>query len=125
MDTVQGLETQRTAILEEMRSMRSMEKGGVYEQYLKVRIQGQKEPALRGPYFLVCRKEEGKTKSRRLTSREEVERARRDVETYQRYVALCEEFLDVTHRLGGLERQEGEASREKKRPRSRSSRIGR
>jgi len=108
-----------------MRSMRSMEKGGVYEQHLKVRVKGRKAPVLRGPYFLVCRKENGKTKSRRLTTQAEVERVRKDVATYQRYVRLCEEFVDVTHKLGIAERQDPETSREKKRRKSRSSKTGR
>jgi len=125
MNPNQELEARRNEILEEMRSIRSMRRGTINEQYLKVRLQRKKEPALRGPYYVLSRRAGEKTVSQRLTSVGELEQARKDVGEYKRFLALCREFEQVTTRLGELERQVPEVEREKKRLRLSSSKIGR
>jgi len=125
MDSIQQLEARRNGILEEMRSIRSLKRGTINEQYLKVRLQGNKEPALRGPYYVFSRREGEKTVSQRLTVSGELEQARRDVGAYKKFWALCREFEQVTTRLGELERQVPELEQEKKRLRSSSSKIAR
>ena len=49
MEVIKGLETRRNAILEEMRSIRSMKKGTINEQYFKVPLKGKEEARLQGP----------------------------------------------------------------------------
>jgi hypothetical protein len=122
--TIQAIETRRDAILAEMRAIRSMAKGSVSEQFYQVVLEGKKEPVQRGPYFVFCRSVENRTVSRRLRSPEEVARARRDVEAYQKFAALNREFVELTERLGELERVSADEERKKKRPRSRSRRTG-
>jgi hypothetical protein len=125
METIQVLEARREAILEEMRSIRSMKRGSITQQYFKARLKGRKEEVVRGPYYVFSRREAKGTVSKRLTSSEELERARNDAEAYRRFVALCEEFEGLTVRLGEQERGAGESGQEKKRFRSPSSKTGR
>ena len=106
MSNVTELELRRDAILQEMRTIRAMKRGTINEQFLKVYQRGLKSSVARGPYFVFSRYEAkaGKTKSRRLTSVEELEQMRKDIAAYQRWVALCREFEGLTERLGELER---------------------
>jgi hypothetical protein len=102
MDTVQQLEARRGAILEEMRSIRSMRRGTINEQYFKTRLKGRKGMAHQGPYYVLSRREGQKTVSRRLRSEAELKQAQRDVAEYKRFLGLCQEFERLTARLGGL-----------------------
>ncbi|MBW2146977.1 MAG: hypothetical protein JRG73_13385 [Deltaproteobacteria bacterium] len=120
MKKIQEIEVRRNAILEEMRSIRSLRRGTINEQYFQAHLKGRKDPVLRGPYHVLSRREGGKTVSRRLRTESELEQARRDVSTHKRFMALCREFEELTERLGELERELGEESREKKRRRPRS-----
>ena len=122
MKTIQDIEARREAIFGEMRLIRSMERGSITEQYLKVPQRG-KKPALRGPYYLMSRKEGKRTAGYRLTTKEEVERARRDVAAYRRFTALCDEYERLTDQLGPLERFSGGADAKKKPRRSPSSKT--
>ena len=123
MSMIQAVEARRDAVLAEMRSMRSLRRGSVHEQFLKVRHRGAKEPVVRGPYYLWTYSEGGKTFSQRVAAGPDLERAREDVAQHKRFVALCQEFERLTEQLGHLERERGEAP-EKKRRQSRSNKTG-
>ena len=71
-----------------------------------------------GPYYVLSRREEKKTVSRRLRSAAELEEARKGVAEYKRFMGLCQEFERLTARLGELERVEQGLEQEKKRFRS-------
>ena len=124
MKKIKDIEERREAVLEQMRRIRSIRQGSVNEQYLKVRHKGIKQPVLRGPYFVITRKEGKKTVSERLTDPAELERARRDVEAHKRFVSLCGEFERLTERLGELERAGDGLEVEKKLRGPRSNRTG-
>ena len=123
MDTVQQLEVRRNAILEEMRSIRSMKRGTINEQYFRTRLKGRKGVVRQGPYYVLSRREVDKTVSRRLRSAADLERARKDVAEYKRFMGLCQEFERLTARLGELERGPQDLEQEKKGFRSRSSKM--
>ncbi len=121
MDTTRDLEQKRERVLEQMRAIRSMRRGSVTEQYLKVPHKGKQKPVVRGPYWVHTWKDGGKTVGQRL-SREEAAQTKKGIEAHKKFVALCKEFEALTMSLGELE---GVLTAEKKRPRSRSSRIKR
>lgn len=76
-----------------------------------------------GPYYVMSRREGEKTVSRRLRVAE-VEQAKKDVVEYKRFLGLCQEFEQLTARLGELERGESGLEQEKKRFRSPLSGTG-
>jgi hypothetical protein len=118
MHTLQGIESRRDEVLQQMRSIRGMKRGTINEQYLKVPQKGAK-PALRGPYYVLSRREGNKTVSERLTTPGQLEQAKMDVAAHRKFVELCKEFEVLTERMGMLLRQ-AEGSEEKKRRRRQS-----
>ena len=123
MDTVQELEARRNAIIEQMRSIRSMRRGTINEQHFKTHLKGRKGVVLQGPYYVLSKREGEKTVSKRLTSPIELERAQKDVAEYKKFLGLCQEFERLTARLGELERGEQGLEQEKKEFRSLSNKM--
>lgn len=115
MATVEEVESERNAVLDEMRSIRTMTRGTINEQFLRVRHKGIKEAIPLGPYYVFSRYDPrvGKTQSRRLTSKEEIEQARKDIAARERFLTLCRKFEVLTERLGELERGSPEKSKKK------------
>lgn len=118
MNEVKQIEDRRNALLEEMRSIRSMRRGTINEQYFKTYSQGKREMKRQGPYYVLSRREGGKTVSQRMNSPVELEQARREVEEYKKFLLLCREFEQLTTRMGELGRDNREREREKKRSKS-------
>lgn len=123
MDSIGAIETRRQRILEQLASIRSLCPATLTEQMLPVRHKGRAKPVLRGPYYLLARWENGKTRSRRVR-KEELPRVRHDIDNHKRFLALCKELESLTEQLGALESQ-ASASEEplKKGLKSRSSRT--
>jgi len=122
MNDLKTIEARRDALLEQMRSIRSMKSGSITQQYLKVPQKG-KPAAQRGPYYVYCKSQKGRTISQRLKSAKEVKQAKEDVAAHKRFVALCKEFEELTEKLGELERRQQDGTPEKKRPRSPSNKT--
>ena len=123
MNTVQELEARRNAIIEQMRSIRSMRRGTINGQHFKTRLKGRKGVVLQGPYYVLSRREGEKTVSKRLRSPVELEQARKDVAEHKTFLGLCQEFERLTARLGELERAEQGLEQEKKEFRSLSNKM--
>ena len=121
METLQQIEVQRLAILEGLKSIRSMRRGAITEQFFPVRRLGQKQTARRGPYYVFSRHQGSKTVSQRLTTPEALQQAREDVEAFKRFQALCRDYEQLTEKLSALERKTGP---EKKRSKSELSKTG-
>jgi hypothetical protein len=121
MDTLQEVEARRDAILEEMRSIRSMRRGTINEQYFTTRLKGRRGTVSQGPYYVLSKREGPKTASRRIRSPAELEQTQKDVAEYKRFMGLCQEFERLTARLGELERGEQGLEHKKKRFKSPSS----
>jgi len=114
MKEIENIEARREQLLEEIRKIRVMRKGSVTEQYFKTKKKGQKKPALNGPYWLYTHKEKGKTLGRRL-SQTEAERFQAEVDAFHRFRKLCDEYAQLTERLGDLERESSLKFQKKKR----------
>ena len=114
MEEIAALEGKREQILHEIRDIRSMRKGSVTEQYLRVPHKGIKEPAVRGPYWVYTRNEHGKTVAKRL-NHAEADVAREEVEAYHRFQSLCREYAETTEKLSALGQTRGAAFDKKKR----------
>jgi len=117
MKEIAALEEKREQILHEIRDIRSMRKGSVTEQYLRIPHKGIKEPAVRGPYWVYTRKEHGKTVAKRL-NHTEADIVREEVEAYHRFQSLCREYAETTEKLSVLGQTRGAAIDKKKRQRS-------
>ena len=104
MKIIKDIDRQRENVLSEIRSIRSMKRGTINEQYLKSKPKGDDEPTLRGPYYVLSRREGGKTVSERLSSPEALKQARADVAAHKRFVELCKEYEALTEKLGEMER---------------------
>jgi hypothetical protein len=104
-----------------MRLIQSMKRGTLSIRPEKIRVKGEKEPVLRGPYPLFVRRDGKRTVGRRLRSAEEVAQIREDIAAYERFMALCKEYAQVTEQLGDLDRTTtAPIEALKKKPKSRS-----
>lgn len=99
------LEQQRQGILRKMGGIRTMRRGTVSEQFLKVPHKGQAEPVRRGPYYLWQYWEHGKPMRQRLRSAPEVAAARKEVAAYKEFEQLCEHYVHVAEALAQAERE--------------------
>ncbi len=103
--SIQAIEVQRQAVLQQMGEIRTVVRGTFKEQMLPVPHQDKKEPVMRGPYFLLAKWEHGKTHSRRISA-EDAPVVREGAENYKRLKELCEQFAALTERMGELERKQ-------------------
>ena len=122
--TPNELEQERLDVLKRMGEIRTMRRGSVSEQFLKVAHKGKAEPVARGPYYLWQYWEEGKPVRRRLKGGPEVAAARREVAAHKRFEHLCDQYVHIAESLAEVERgPECSADSLKKGLKSRSSRT--
>lgn len=121
--SIEELDKQRQAVVQQLLEIRSMLRGTINEQYVQRERPGE-EPALYGPYFVLSRREGSKTRSVRLTTPALVEQARKDIANHERFKVLCSELESLTERMGQLERnQQAENEAVKKKPKPRPNRA--
>ena len=101
----QELEDKRRQVVNKMMAIRSMKRGTLNEQYVPRVLQGRATGELRGPYYVLSRHEKAGTVSSRVRG-EQVQETRADLARFKEFEALCEEFAELTERLGELERRQ-------------------
>jgi hypothetical protein len=89
----------RQELLGHIFSIEEMRRGSVIRQFLKLRLKGQKDPILAGPYALYTCKKKGKTQGRRLHGPEEIRRLEEQVENYHVFRRLCAELVEVSEQI--------------------------
>ena len=99
MESTALIESERQRVVEQMLRLGPMKRGTLNEQYLAAARKGPGKPAIRGPYYVLSRKEGGRTVSRRVRA-EDIERVRREIGCYSRFMQLCREFAELSERLG-------------------------
>ena len=97
MKTIESIVERRDEIIEEIRNLRSMRKGIINEQYLKVPHKS-KEASLLGPYYVLTKKQNCKTVSTRIKSNE-YEEIKKETEAYKKFNQLSSEFVTITEEL--------------------------
>jgi hypothetical protein len=102
MESTAPVESERQRVVEQMLQLGPMRRGTLNEQHLIAARKGPGKPATRGPYYVLSRKEGGKTVSRRVHA-EDVERVRQEIARYSRFMELCREFAELSERLGEAE----------------------
>ena len=116
--SLDSLEQQRDATLEEMCTIDRLRRGTLSQHYLKKRQAGQM--ITHGPYFVLQGYLRGKKFSRHICA-EQATQVEADVKNYQRFQALAERFVTLTDQitqLGGATPDSKKNSRRKKSPTS-------
>ena len=103
MIPIEDLEKRREELLSQIEEIRTMKRGTINEQYLKV-PRKEKEPALRGPYYVLSRNEGGKTVGFRIKNDEKLKLLQQDVENYKRFNDLSKEFVSVMEAITDIKR---------------------
>ena len=124
MNRIEQVNKQRDDVLEQLRSIRSLKKGNLNEQWFPVVRNGKKTEKLRGPYYVWSYKVGKKTVSERISSDVQLRQGRQDVANYKKFRELCSKLEQLTNELGELERPESqEVETLKKGLKSKSKRI--
>jgi len=100
---LEKIENRRKEIIEEISRIESMRKGSLNEQFLKVPQKG-KEPILRGPYYVLTRKENNKTKSSRI-NKGQYEETKEEIENYKYFINLSTEYAQITEELTDMKKR--------------------
>ena len=96
------LQEQREELLEQMRSLDTLRRGSLSQQFFKYKQAG--KTLLRGPYFLLQGFFRGKKFAERIPA-EKAGQVAQQVENYQRFQALAERFVTLTDEMTRLEDQ--------------------
>lgn len=99
MRILERLRQRRQELLARIGLIEEMRRGSVTRQFLKVRLKGQPEPVLSGPYALYTCKRGGKTIGRRLRDDEEIRRLEQQVENYHSFQGLCRQLVEVSEQI--------------------------
>ena len=97
MDAIEQIEARKEEIIKEIQSIRAMRRGTINKQYIKVTHKGT-DPALKGPYYVLTKKEQGKTVSKRISS-DRVDKITEETETHKRFNNLAKEFVDLSEKM--------------------------
>ena len=74
---------------------------------------GRATDGLRGPYYVLSRREHGRTVSVRVSGGQ-LQEVRADISRFEEFKDLCEEFARLTERLGEMEREQAASAEAEK-----------
>ena len=102
---IRALAQRQQCILLEIAAIHAMKKGSVTHQRTVVKQTGKKTPDHNGPYPVLTWKEDGKTRSMRLKSDEEIRWAEQAIGNYRRFASLCREYEELGEQAALAQRQ--------------------
>lgn len=111
--TLGTIKRRRKEILAQMDQIRSLYRGTLNTLYKEQIKQGKPTGNQYGPYYVLSRNVHGKTKSRNVPARE-LDVVREGLEQHALFSKLCDEYEELTQRLGELERDEETAAERQK-----------
>lgn len=97
-----ALHQQREHVLEQMRSLDTLRRGSLSEQFFKYQQAG--KTLLRGPYFLLQGFFRGKKFAERIPA-EKAGQVAQQVENYRRFQVLADRFVTLTDELTRVQDQ--------------------
>lgn len=89
----------RQTLLAHISLIEEMRRGSVTRQFLKIKLKGQKEPILAGPYALFTYKKNGRTVGRRLRDPEEIRRLEHQVQNFHTFQNLCRQLVEISEKI--------------------------
>jgi len=89
----------RQEILTHIALIEEMRRGSVTRQFLKIRLKGQRNPVLTGPYALFTCKKNGRTVGRRLHDVEEIRRLEHQVQNFHTFQNLCRRLVEISEKI--------------------------
>ncbi len=92
--TLESLNARRKAIILEIDKIKTMKRGTLNEQYLKVAHKNS-EPVLKGPYYVFSKNVNGKTIGRRVKTKD-VQILKEDIAAHKTFVKLMNEFVEIS-----------------------------
>lgn len=104
MESVRQIQQRLRQLAQAMTDLGPMKRGALNEQFFERTPKGKEAPVVQGPYYVLSRKVKGKTVSERV-AKGEVERVRKEMQQYERFIELSREFVDCSERLGTLLRK--------------------
>lgn len=109
--TLESLSARRKAIILEIDKIKTMKRGTLNEQYLKVAHKNS-ESILGGPYYVFSRKKNGKTISRRVKAKD-VQIFKEDIAAHKKFVKLMDEFVEISEQITDIVRFEDTDAKKK------------
>jgi len=95
MSILSKLKHARHQVLTQISLIEEMRRGSVIRQFLKIRLRGQSQWTLVGPYALFTLKKKGRTVSRRLRDLDEIRRLEQQVDNYHTFQRLCRQLVEI------------------------------
>ena len=93
------LQQMRQEILTHIALIEEMRRGSVTRQFLKIKLKGQKDPTLAGPYALFTCKKNGQTVGRRLRDPQEIRRLEHQVQNFHTFQNLCRRLVEISEKI--------------------------
>ncbi len=107
MSILSKLRQTRQQVLTQISLIEEMRRGSVIRQFLKIRLRGQSQSTLVGPYALFTLKKKGRTVSRRLRDLDEIRRLEQQVDNYHTFQRLCRQLVEVGEAICEEKEKEG------------------